>query len=62
VLDGAGTVTINGGEVNGGRTLTVEHPGAYQLVEHPRHTEAVLALDVGPGVECLATCFMPGVA
>ncbi len=62
VLDGVGTVTINGGEVNGGRTLTVEHPGAYQLVEHPRHTEAVLALDVGPGVECLATCFMPGVA
>jgi hypothetical protein len=47
---------------SGPMTLTVEHPGAYQLVEHPRHTEAVLDLDVGPGVECLATCFTPGLA
>jgi thiol-disulfide isomerase/thioredoxin len=61
VLDGAGTVTVNGGD-SGGMTLIVGHPGAYQLVEHPRHTKAMLDLDVGPGVECLATCFMPGIA
>ena len=57
VLDGSGTVTVNGDT-----TLAVERPGAYQLVEHPRHTKAVLDLDVGAGVECLATCFTPGVA
>jgi hypothetical protein len=57
VLDGSGTVTVNGE-----RTLNVECPGAYPLVEHERHTQAVLDLDVGTGVECLATCFTPGVA
>ena len=57
VLAGAGTVTVNADT-----TLTVEHPGAYQLVEHASHTKALLDLDVGPGVECLATCFTPGVA
>jgi hypothetical protein len=56
VLDGAGTVTANG------KTMTVEYPGAYQLVEHSHHTEAALDLDVAPGVECLATCFTPGLA
>jgi thiol-disulfide isomerase/thioredoxin len=54
---GAGTVTVNGDT-----TLTVEHPGAYQLVDHPHHTKALLDLEVGPGVECFATCFTPGVA
>ena len=44
------------------RTLSVERPGAYQLVEHERHTRGVLTLEVGTGVECLATCFTPGVA
>jgi thiol-disulfide isomerase/thioredoxin len=62
VLDGAGTVTANGGEASGGTTLSIEHPGAYAVVEHERHTEASLDLDVGPGVKCLATCFTPGVA
>jgi thiol-disulfide isomerase/thioredoxin len=73
VLDGMGVVRVNGGEASGGgershesgasvgRTLTVEHPGAYQLVEHERHTEAVLELEVGAGVQCLATCFTPGI-
>ena len=67
VLDGAGTVTVKtttdgGGKASGDMTLTVEHPGAYKLVEHKRHTEGVLDLRVDPGVECLATCFTPGVA
>jgi mannose-6-phosphate isomerase-like protein (cupin superfamily) len=57
VLDGKGTVTVNGE-----KTVTVERPGAYQLVEYPRHTEAVLDLEIGAGVECLATCFTPGIA
>ncbi|HSZ05865.1 MAG TPA: DipZ protein [Solirubrobacteraceae bacterium] len=62
VLDGAGTVMVNGGDAAGGRRLTVSHPGAYALVEHDRHTAGVLELEVGPGVSCLATCFTPGLA
>jgi hypothetical protein len=54
---GVGTVTINGK-----RTLTVERPGAYRLIEHERHTAAALDLDVDSGVECFATCFTPGIA
>jgi thiol-disulfide isomerase/thioredoxin len=57
VLAGAGTVTVNAETM-----LTVEHPGAYHLLEHSSHTKATLELDVGPGAECLATCFTPGVA
>jgi thiol-disulfide isomerase/thioredoxin len=56
VLDGRGTVLCNGAE------LAVEHPGAYELINHGRHTAGELRLDVGPGVDCLATCFTPGVA
>jgi thiol-disulfide isomerase/thioredoxin len=56
VLAGEGTVRVNGAE------LMVAHPGAYPLIEHQRHTAGVLELEVGPGVECLATCFMPGLA
>jgi hypothetical protein len=62
VLDGAGTVTVNGGSVAGGRELTVAHPGAYTLIEHDRHTVGVLDLEIGDGVSCLATCFTPGLA
>jgi hypothetical protein len=62
VLDGAGTVAVNGGEAAGGRELTVTHPGAYPLLEHDRHTVGVLDLQVGPGVTCVATCFTPGIA
>jgi hypothetical protein len=55
VLDGRGTVVANGREID------VEGPGCHPLVEHPHHTAGVLDLRVGPGVECLATCFVPGV-
>ncbi len=61
VLDGAGTVTVNGGEAAGGRALTIAHPGAYQLLEHARHTVGRLELQIGPGASCLATCFTPGI-
>jgi len=62
VLDGAGRVTVNGGSAAGGIELSVTHPGAYPLLEHERHTAAELALQVGDGLRCLATCFTPGVA
>jgi hypothetical protein len=56
VLGGRGVVRV------GGRELPVEYPGCHLLVEHERHTEGVLELEVGPGVECYATCFTPGLA
>jgi thiol-disulfide isomerase/thioredoxin len=62
VLDGHGTVEIDGGDAHGGRTVTVEHAGAYLIAEHERHTAGVLDLKLGEDVSCLATCFTPGVA
>ncbi|HXC23307.1 MAG TPA: DipZ protein [Solirubrobacteraceae bacterium] len=66
VLDGSGTVTVSAACDEGTqaeqRTLSVECPGAYKLVEHERHIQGMLTLNVGTGVECLATCFTPGVA
>lgn len=62
VLDGEGTVTVNGGPVAGGRELKVCAPGAYPMLEHDRHTVGVLDLRIGAGVSCLATCFTPGIA
>lgn len=56
VLDGEGTVSVNG------TSFDVAHPGAYPLIEHERHTAARLDLEIGSGVECYATCFVPGVA
>jgi thiol-disulfide isomerase/thioredoxin len=55
VLDGAGRLLVNGTPVS------VEHAGAYALIEHARHTAGVLELSAGEGVACLATCFTPGV-
>jgi hypothetical protein len=62
VLDGAGTLRVNGGTAAGGAELTITHPGAYPLIEHERHTAGMLELECGAGLECLATCFTPGVA
>lgn len=56
VLTGAGEVRANG------RTVIAAYPGAHELLAHERHTEGVLELEVAPGVECLATCFTPGLA
>ncbi len=61
VLDGSGTIQVNGGPAAGGSEVAVTHPGAYPLIEHQRHTAGVLALRCSAGVECLATCFTPGV-
>jgi len=55
VLEGRGELEVNG------RRLVIEHPGAYPVVEHGRHTAGVLDLRCGPGLTCHATCFSPGV-
>jgi hypothetical protein len=62
VLDGSGAVRVNGRASAGGFEVAVAHPGAYELIEHGRHTEAFLELKLGPGVRCYATCFTPGLA
>jgi thiol-disulfide isomerase/thioredoxin len=56
VLDGDGEVSANG------RRTTVDHPGCYELIAHPRSTAGELQLQIGDGVECYATCFAPGLA
>jgi hypothetical protein len=58
----AHTPRAQGEQTAGWRTLTVEHPGAYLLLEHEHHSTSVLDLHLSSGVECLATCFMPGLA
>ncbi len=62
VLGGAGVVRVNGGSAAEGSELSIEQPGAYPLIEHERHTSGMLELELGEGVQCIATCFMPGVA
>ena len=54
VLEGPGTVTVNGEPREIGWT------GVHLLVEHPVHTEAVLELGLGPGVVCHGVQFEPG--
>jgi len=56
VLSGSGVVEVNG------RSVPVDHPGAYELIAHECSTTAELALDVGAGVICHAVCFTPGLA
>ena len=72
VLDGAGSVSVRwsadadasgAGEPAGGEhELAVAQPGAYALVEHPRHTHGTLELALRGQLRCLATCFTPGLA
>lgn len=56
VLSGSGSVRAND------RQIAVDHPGAYPLVEHDRHTAGVLDLQVADGVICHAVCFTPSLA
>jgi thiol-disulfide isomerase/thioredoxin len=48
-------------EVNGSG-VQVAHAGAYSLIAHEHHTAAILDLRPASNVECLATCFTPGLA
>jgi len=56
VLSGHGSATVNG------RTVMIDHPGAYELISHPASTAGTLEFEVGDGVSCHAVCFTPGVA
>ncbi len=56
VASGAGELRV------GGDVVAVDHSGVITLVEHPAHTEALLELEVGAGVEVHATQFTPGLA
>jgi hypothetical protein len=47
-------VTVNG------EPLEIAYTGVHRLVEHDRHTEAVLELELGPGVTCHGVQFEPG--
>jgi thiol-disulfide isomerase/thioredoxin len=60
VLAGAGWVRV-GGASDSAQEVQVSHPGAYPLIEHPRHTAGVLELELEDGLSCLAICFTPGV-
>ena len=57
VLDGRGDLKLNGE-----RTLSVEQPGAYVLLQHDRHTAGVITVEASDDLQCLATCFTPGLA
>jgi hypothetical protein len=54
VCSGHGELAVDG------RAVTIDGCGCYTLIEHPHHTAGTLDLRPGPGVECLATCFTPG--
>jgi thiol-disulfide isomerase/thioredoxin len=56
VLDGQGEISANG------RTVSVDHPGCYELISHPRSSAGRLSLTLGDGVRCHAVCFTPGLA
>ncbi|MHB1537269.1 MAG: thioredoxin domain-containing protein [Solirubrobacteraceae bacterium] len=61
VLDGTGTVEVNGGERAGGRSLSIAGPGAYPLLEHDRHTRGELSVALSGELSCISTCFTPGI-
>jgi hypothetical protein len=56
VLSGVGRAWANG------TLIEIDHAGAYPLVEHPRHTQGVLELELSEGVTCHGVSFTPGVA
>ncbi|HTZ85613.1 MAG TPA: DipZ protein [Solirubrobacteraceae bacterium] len=56
VVEGVGTLSVNG------EPFEITYSGAHALIEHDRHTAAVLMLEAGAGITCHATCFMPGLA
>jgi hypothetical protein len=62
VFDGSGAVNLGGGEGDGAVRVEIPRAGAYSLVEHERHTTGVLDMGLSGGLDCLATCFTPGLA
>ena len=62
VLDGSGTVRASDGATGARAELQIAAPGAYPLLEHARHTEGELTLNLDGDLRCLATCFTAGLA
>jgi thiol-disulfide isomerase/thioredoxin len=62
VLDGAGTVRASDRPSGASVELQIAAPGAYELLEHERHTAGELTLELEGGLRCEATCFTPGLA
>jgi hypothetical protein len=56
VLEGEGTVTVNG------RELRISDPGCYELISHGHSSCGRLELSCSAGVRCHAVCFTPGLA
>jgi hypothetical protein len=56
VFEGEGVAIVNG------RRIEIAATGAYELISHERHTEAVLELETSGGLQVLAVCFTPGLA
>jgi hypothetical protein len=56
VVDGPGTVTVNG------EARVLAAAGCHPLLEHERHTAGVLDFTPGAGMTCHATAFTPGLA
>ena len=56
VLEGEGTVTVNGQE------LHISDPGCYELISHGHSRCGRLELSCSAGVRCHAVCFTPGLA
>lgn len=56
VLSGHGDVVANG------TPISLDRPGAYELIAHDVSTAGVLDLSVGPGVLCESVQFTPGLA
>jgi hypothetical protein len=61
VLDGRGVVRAIDTTTGVDAQLHVAAPGAYALLEHERHTDGELTLQLSGELRCLATCFTPGV-
>lgn len=51
VLEGEGEITVNG------ERRRIAYTGAHPLIEHPRHTQGELDLELAAGVRCYAVCF-----
>lgn len=54
ICDGRGELEVNG------EIVAVPGPGAVRLASHPHHTEGVLDIRAGDGVEVLETVFLAG--
>ena len=54
ICEGEGSIEVNGEEV------AVPGTGAVLLVDNPHHTEGVVAIVPGEGVDVLETVFLPG--